>query len=786
MSESLPKVFDDKIFWLKVGVDYEEAEETVANSEDEVDSLADELLNRFVKRKRAVITDRYDSIEHFRTVVKQSTDAETELLRIFAEMEWYRKTDGTEFRSEEEAVEVITDLTDDSAVVRETVNEEFEILWGGNSHILKEIDKETEKIDASKRLEATPIVIKKTGNGFEVRGTGKHKNQIVSEFKEKDELTEEEPDSISESVIGQFGDLLDGANDHFKITGVKLSHSDLPRQSKLTVKNEDAVYADISELRRKDVVSFEGVSELHTLFLRDLKLGNNFRIRIKQGEDGFRLVLKALNSKDYERENFKDTFTQLTGIEFDTIYEYSSQDERYLFNRILTGSSSAYRQYFSVLDEDVQQQLEEFIEASSDEFRSCTEDGCNALVDATEEECPKCGSEHLTDKFEQVTVDVRQERIRDTISDILDAEPPSHTDLDLSKWMLNSMDLSSRPVVESRFSKIDHSGNGRITNEELYFIPQGGGQRPGRVNEYLLDAVYVTYGGAAGKNYPGYGQIQLYDLLFTEDTRTQVGTAVIDTATGLRDRLRSRARGAHEAGKKYFEIVDRYGSITECKERLKEIYDPSHPNYFEKHIFYMLKDMFVLSERWGKEGERLSDGALICPLSDGEDYYVASYDAKLSHRKDGYPLSSEIEDQATRYILTNQDRSSIENKTDDKGPYSHIFISQNLRRSQFPKAAENIRENQDLFSGDISTDVVYMEYQALLNLHKVYMDYWRAFQDSRVANVFFRAVTEELQKTEPDEDFIHFNSDSVSEIRSQVVERLDRSPDGAVLPYSEQ
>lgn len=786
MSKSLPAIFQEEGFWYKIGVDYEAAEEEVKDEESDTESLQDALLSRFVKRKRKIITDDYESVTHFKNSIAGSDDPKPDLLRLFAETEWFRKTDGTHFQSDQEVEEVILDLADNNAVVTDRVNEDFEILWPGNNSILKEIDEETEKIEASKHLQATPIVIKKTDDGFEVRGTGKHKNRIVGSLKERDDLTEEKPEAVSESVINQFNDLLDGENDHFKVTGVKFSQSNLPKQSQLTIKSDESVYTDIAELREKEIISIEGASELHTLFFRDKKLGNSFRVRVNKGKDGFQLTLKALNSKDYERDDFKKAFAQYTGINFKKVYEYSSQDERYLFNQILTGSEIAFQKYSPVLDDEVREVLNEFITVEEKQVRSCTEDGCNMIMDASDDRCSECRSSHLTDPFLKTDIDINDKKVASAVESALSNLQPSHDDLTIADWKLRQKTMSSRPVVESKFNQIDHVSAGRITNEEVYFIPQGTGQRPSRVNEYLLDAVYVTHGGSVEKNYLGYGQVQLYDLLFSERPEEYVGSAILDTAKGLRDRVRSKASDAQEKGDQYFKIWSRFGKVIDAKDQLERIYEPSQPNYFEKHIFYLLKDMFVLSERWGKEGKRLSDGAIICSKPDNSDYYVASYDAKLSHRKDGYPLSTEIEDQATRYIMANRDRSRIENKTNDEGPYAHIFISQNLKSSQFSKAAKNIRQNQDLFAGKADTEVVYLEFEALLGLHKIYLDYWRELQDNRVRKTFNGSTISELQKREEGEQYVHFNSDSVSSIRSAIIERLRNFADDPILRYSDQ
>jgi hypothetical protein len=213
----------------------------------------------------------------------------------------------------------------------------------------------------------------------------------------------------------------------------------------------------------------------------------------------------------------------------------------------------------------------------------------------------------------------------------------------------------------------------------------------------------------------------------------------------------------------------------ENKEELNKIYDPDNDAYFEKHVFYLLKGLFTQTERWGRPFESEPDGLLTIPTKDSGDYFVATYDAKVSHAEDGYDLSKAEEDKALRYMLSEDAREGIQNKTDDKGISGHIFISQNIDESDMGKIGNNVKENFEEYTGDRGAPVIFLEYRALLELYKLSQDHWRALGDSRIWGGFHQFVIDALtdEKTTEKGSYVHFDLDSYSEVRQKLLNRIN-------------
>jgi len=337
--------------------------------------------------------------------------------------------------------------------------------------------------------------------------------------------------------------------------------------------------------------------------------------------------------------------------------------------------------------------------------------------------------------------------------------------------------MAKRKIVETSFTVTDSEGRQNASSyQEVDVVPHGNHPRPGTVNNYLLQCVYVTYGQSASADDEGYGRLPLYDVITTDELDSIVGNALHDAMLGVKDRLISKALEAHREAKEYFGLVDELGPIHENKDALEEIYDPSNDSYYEKHLFYLLKRLYGDTERWGRIGKREADGVLIIPEQESSDYYVATYDAKLSHRADGYDLGSEEEDQATRYILTEDERDAIENKTGDRGLSAHILISQNFNDDDFPRIADHVRENLSAYNNSDAPKLVFMEFRAVVTLYDLLDDFWWALRDTRIRSKFDSYVIDELQdeQTVDDGSFVHFDSESVQRVRERLLGRLER------------
>jgi hypothetical protein len=791
MSKS--SIYEDKEFWYKLDVDYDKAKEILAeikeqqkedDREEEIDDISDILLRRFERRKGAAIESQYKDVAAFRETIKKSTpeEAKKAFTGVYVEYIWIQNDRGEVFDSEEATIDEVKSIADDDRLVREPVDDEFDILWPGKAEIGREI--QDGEVSARKFYDTTPIVLRKEGNTYEIRGRKKDRKRVVKRFRNSDEFEEREPDYASEPVVSKLQALMQEDNDEFQITGVDFSESELPEKSRLRVKNDRAVYRDLQDLQDRNLISMAGISEVSKLYLQDLRLGGKFRIAVKHAVEGVQFELEASHKTDRHRKQFKQSFTDITGIEFDTVYEYGSEDERYLFNKILAENTTAYDSYYDDLDDDLQAVLDgdagptggELLTVDEEERKTCEE--CSTEVLASTEECDECQSRDFTEPGEQTTLEVNETSVATYLQNRLESVTPEHPKLNINGWSIEDQQMANRKVLRCEFTltEIENRSN-TSSHQTIYLIPYGNMRRPSTVNDYLLKSIYLTYGPSESNNEDGYGYLSLYDVITTDNLAKLVGNAVHDAILGLRDRVHSKSLEANEEASDYFTIVDEDGPIHEAKDQLEDIYNPSSPNYFEKHLFYLFKEMFQYSERWGRIGEAESDGVLICPRGESDEYYVGTYDAKLSHAKGGYDLGAEEEDQATRYMLTEDEREAIQNLTGDGGLSAHLLISQNFSndKSDFARIAGNVQEDIMTYTGESGPKFVFMEFRAVLKLFEMYQRFWRAIRNSGVRKKFDQFVVEELETEETvnGESFVHFNDDSVSNIREKLISRVD-------------
>ncbi|MDR5657859.1 MULTISPECIES: hypothetical protein [Halobacteriaceae] len=790
-STGLSEVFDDSEFWYKLDVDYEDASQQ-ADSGDDADSdddqsLADVLLNEFVKRKRHIIEEEYETVEAFNQSIKDAGDAENRLMKLYTKYLWAQKKDGEEFESDRSADEKIESISEEHDVILEQVDEAYRVLWPSHDTIDVEIDEDSNEVIGRKYLRAKPVIIKKSDNGFEVRGRAQDKKTLLGDLRADEEVDEKQPEQVSESIAEKIEELLTTENQFFKITGMEFSESELPGNSQIEVKNESSIYNDVKTLKEVGLISLEGMSEIRKLYLQDKETGNNFRITVKHRDQGFEFELVAPRKLDSERDRFKQNFVSATDIAFDKLYDYSSQaDERFLVNRILAESADAYTKYYEELGSEAQDLVDDLIETSEETRKICR--SCSNQVETDEDECEECGNDDFFEPVERLVVDVDEDKAFDLLFEELEDCSPSHDKLSIQEWQVDRDHFGSgeskRPIGLASFHGLDIEGDVSTTSYgEIYFVSLGNQRRPRQLDDYLLESVLITFGGSRTTQQEGFGHLSLYDLLLDDDVNTDdaVGEAVYTALIGVQERVFRKSREARSTGSRLLRQMDSFDSISDHREELADIYKR---NKFEKHVFYLLKSIFSFSERMGKEGKREPDSVLISPLPDGNSYYVATGDAKLSYKDDGYDLNSSEEDKATRYILAAAQNERILNKTDDTGPSAHIFISQNFKHTQFERVSENIRENLQKADQERVDDiqVVFMEFEALLDLFKFFESYWRHMHDPRIRGKLHEFTIEALSG---DTDYVHFDSESVSDIREKLLDRVSTLPDSSISRYSE-
>lgn len=769
--ESIRPIFQNKTFWLKIGVDFYEAKDVATSKSND---RSEELLNRFLRGKRKVIDSRYESIRKFKNEVRTTETPEDLLFSIYAETLWMKNwDDGIEFEPHDGDVDtLLADL--DSEIDYEEVDDEFGIIWPTKTKIRRE--KQDGEVIGTRPNETDPVVVKKSESSIKVRASSGLLKTATGELEERDDVAEVEPELASKQVTGNIQDFLSDDNVDFNIIGVKFNESELPERSRIRIKNERAVYDDLEMLSDMNVVSTEGISAIQKIYLRDERYGGKYRIKIIHGNKGFRFELEAPEKLEQERERFKDRFTNTTNVRFDVIYEYGSQNQRHLFNRTLSGDGEAYDRYYDQLNDELKGYVDEFTDVTHRTLKICFE--CSEAVSAKRDRCGECRSGNFSESFEQTDVTLNQRRIATHINNRLNSTTPAHVKFDVSGWMTERREMNSRYVVQTDFHTLafEERGSSTSTPREVFFVPQGNQSRPSQINNYLLKCVYVTYGDSAVDDYEGYGRISLFELLTADELAELVGGAIHDAVIGTRVRTFRQADKAHDEAKKYLNILAEENSLTQRIGELEDHYSPENPDYFEKHVFYLSKGLFFQTERWGRNTEKEADGLLIIPRPDSRKAYAAKLDPKFSHQKDGYPFGTGGEDQASRYMSNGAETKALRAKADRDYPSAHILISQNFNETRFPIRSRGVQNNLDHLNDFERPDLVFLEFDALVELYQLELDHHEKLDNPDIKGRFRELTIKELTNhTAVDgQEFVHFNQDSVRSIRDRLLAEMDK------------
>ena len=785
-STSINRVFRDSEFWFKLGVDYDDIVPSSGLGEDGGDESIDTLLDEFIKRKRHVVCDEFGTIDEFKEKIKSPEDSHSDLFRIYTRYLWSQKKDGEEFQPQEISVEdSIQQVFADRDVILEEGGADYSVLWPAEDILQVQIDENDNTAVGRKFLRARPVVIKKEEDRFEVRGRARDKKSILTDIRAEPSIEEVEATPVSESIANHIEQLLTEENGYFKVIGIDFAESELPANPQLELKSDSKIYDDVQQLRQFGVISLEGMSEVRKLKLQDKQTGRNFKINVVHADQGFEFKLIANRRTDSERQRLKENFEETTDIEFGKQYDYSSQaDERFIVNRILAESAETYKKYFEQLGENASDLIEDLIDTEEITTRSCR--SCGAELESDEDECEECGERDFFETSDRLDVDVDEREAFRKLFGVLDDCSPSDDRFSILEWSIEKSSFGSgeseRKVGLASFQCSDVEGReAAVSYGEVYFISMGNQRKPQRLDDYMLNAALMTFGDSRNRTYRGFGSFSLYDLLLDDEVEVDslVGEATYDALVGVPERVMGKSRETRSQGRRLLERMDSVGSLSDNEEELKKIY---WRNTFEKAVFYLMKEMFPYSERLGKEGKKEPDSLLILPLSDG-GYYVATGDAKISYSNSGYDLSSREADKAARYILSALGNDRIQNRTGDTGIEAHIFMSQNFRESQFDTVAENIRENLEASDRNDVDDVnvVFMEFKALIDLFELYERYYTQMSEPEIRQRFHEFVAEELGLGD---EYVHFNSESVADIREKLINRVDDLPDSQISTYS--
>lgn len=263
-SSDIKQVYTEDEFWYKLDVDWEEvkgtyesdqsdaedsnetetsdsggkeqAESDNENEDDGPDTFPEALLREFSKGKRKVIEAEHETIPAFIRELQAVDDEEIrqELRTLYVQYEWSLKQKENEFTSSE-FQEVLSKLSADGTVIRDPVNDTFDILWPGNSRINKEV--KGDKVTARKHLQTQPVIVKRTGNSsFSIRGSGRSRGKVIDRLRANTDAEAVEPDRVDESVSGRVSEALSGEGsdrdtkfrENFKIVSIQYKDSALP------------------------------------------------------------------------------------------------------------------------------------------------------------------------------------------------------------------------------------------------------------------------------------------------------------------------------------------------------------------------------------------------------------------------------------------------------------------------------------------------------------------------------------------------------------------------------
>jgi len=109
----------------------------------------------------------------------------------------------------------------------------------------------------------------------------------------------------------------------------------------------------------------------------------------------------------------------------------------------------------------------------------------------------------------------------------------------------------------------------------------------------------VVYGKAYLNGREHFGTIDLHDLLMTDSPEDLLVSAIRNSRSQFRNRIIGRADEAFER----LQDLHQRGAAGEfddlSQEERKELKEDYDYNEFERDVFYLLKFMFLFTERWG-------------------------------------------------------------------------------------------------------------------------------------------------------------------------------------------
>ncbi len=710
------------------------------------------LVQKFCENKKEIVRFHHKSVADLtKTLLNSSTEeAENTLMFLWAEYEWRNKATGKKFVLDNDLSSELDRIEDEGNIVYR-LNESFCLVWSG-----KEIRRpvfESDEVLSRTETEAKPIFIREKSSDavVEVRGTIRLLDAFSEDFSDKDEVDEVEPEPTEEPILENLSKAFELDMSTLTLTEAKFNTTNLPNRSSLTIKNNEGVQEDIksSNLQPK-TIDTDSLSDLEFLKFHHEKTGLNVKMKVVRENQGFYLHLDDSNLPEEEKKSVRNLIEERLDVSFESLYPYDVQHHReYIINMVLTGDIDTYRKYYDNLDTDVQEFIDEFTDVSGQSVFVCY-DCHEPYVEPDGDLCPECGN-YLMRGEGNVEIDIKEKKIQTEISKKFknlgeDIRASDGTRLLQTKFEPD--EINDNQYVKANFQMAELAGSAMDNYWcEFFVYPLGNGHIPKRVNEYLLDCVLVTYGKSGIHGRDHFGELDLYGFLEGESPEVQFADAVRESRSRLRNRVREEATQAQDRLQQLQAKVDNDAIEDVDFDEINELRSEYDYNDFEQDVFYLLKSMFLFTERWGREGKKETDGCLIVP-DDGE-YFVGTYDPKLTYDMNGYNLNSSEKNKAAYYILSENDRKYISDVLKDGGTIdSHIFVSNNFREGQFGNIVETVRDWFSLVegnSGELDTEIVFLPVKSLLGIYDIFStNYDYIMEYSGVQHAFRSGVTSQF------------------------------------------
>lgn len=749
---------------------------------DPSDQNLETLADIFYQGRKPYVDAMYGSKDEFvESLHEEDTrEAQRVLLTLWAQEKWERKSSGDRFEFESEFQDELDRLKEEGLYIEE-LSEGFTLAWPSEEVRLAVLGEDGVRSELLE--EAHPLFLKQEENTVEVRGSKSRVKRFTRDFTDTEDVKKIERKSASESIIEGLSTLFTEDIGSMELTEIEFRDSNLPRGSAVTLRNHEGVRPDLnSDVVKPQVVDFDNLSSLNYLKFRHTKSGKSITVNVQREESGFYFEIQDSYLSELEKENIKEVIENELDISFTSIYPYDVQhDEPYVVHQILAENIEAYKRYFSDLSEENKDFLVSVISIPSTEIfecRSCQE----AHEGEKPEECERCGGKSFKKRTEK-RVEVDDEAIHNLVLEAFaDVEGPISADesTTLLEVEFSEYETKYNTFVRSTFNQVQSAGAGAPHQYEYLIYCLGNGRPPRRINRYLLNSVMVTYGKSHVKQRNDFGTIDLYDIVHRDDSgetlKELFSTSVLESQSKLRRRVSERADDARANLYDLQTQVDNeeFEELTDDeRDALKEAYDSDS---FERDVFYLLKAMFLFTERWGRPGKTETDGCLVISQDDG--YFVSGYDPKLTYDIKGYDLNAAEKKKAAYYILSESKDEYVRNVLKDGDTVDgHIFVSDIFRVGQFKHVAEHVQEWFSLVTTEdpgIDVPVVFLSLESLLEIYDVFVSNFEPIEEYSNVKAAFRDEFVNRLKAASD-GYSVIDEDSTKRIRERVLEERGKT-----------